>query len=338
MTLAPPHDQLGRPLRDLRISVTDRCNLRCPYCMPAELYGEAHPFLERAQLLSFEEIARVARIAVSLGVEKLRVTGGEPLLRRHLDHLIAMLAEIPGAPDLALTTNGLLLAAQANALKAAGLRRVTVSLDSLDDSVAGQMNGRGVAVAPVLEGIDAALAAGFENVKVNVVVRRGVNDAGVLDLVRHFRGTPCTLRFIEFMDVGTLNQWKLEEVVPARELLAQISAEFPLRPLSPAYRGEVAQRYAFEDGQGEVGFIASVSQPFCGDCTRLRLSADGALYTCLFAAEGHDLRAPLRAGASDADLHGRMAGIWAARSDRYSEIRASATAPRAHVEMYHIGG
>lgn len=338
MSKPEPRDTLGRPLHDLRISVTDRCNLRCPYCMPAETYGEAYPFLERAALLTFEEITRVTSAAVSLGVKKIRVTGGEPLLRRHLDQLVAMLAAIPGVNDIALTTNGLLLAAQARALRAAGLQRITVSLDSLEDGVAARMNGRGIGTEPVLKGIAAAIDAGFESIKINVVVRRGINDAGVLDLVEHFRGTPCTLRFIEYMDVGTLNHWRLAEVVPSAALRDRIAARFPLRPLTPAYRGEVARRYAFDDGTGEVGFISSVSQPFCGDCTRLRLSADGALYTCLFAESGTDLRGPLRAGATDPALRALIENLWTARADRYSEIRSTATPGTGRVEMYHIGG
>jgi GTP 3',8-cyclase len=329
-------DTVGRPLRDLRISVTDRCNFRCVYCMPKEVYGRDFRFLERAELLTFEEIARVARIFAGLGVRKIRLTGGEPLLRREVERLVAMLA-IPGL-DLTLTTNGSLLAQKAAALREAGLERVTVSLDSLDDEVFRSMNDVDFPVERVLGGIEAAAAAGLSPVKVNVVLKRGVNEDGLLDLVRYFRGSGHVLRFIEYMDVGHTNGWRLDEVVPADEILARIGAEFPLEPVPPEYPGEVATRYRFRDGAGEIGVIASVTRPFCGDCTRARLSADGRLYTCLFAVSGHDLRAPLRSGASDEELMERIEAVWTARTDRYSELRSAATPGSPKVEMSYIGG
>ena len=329
-------DTLGRPLRDLRISVTDRCNFRCVYCMPKEVYGRDFRFLERAELLTFEEIARVARIFAGLGVRKIRLTGGEPLLRREVERLVAMLA-IPGL-DLTLTTNGSLLAQKAAALREAGLERVTVSLDSLDDEVFRSMNDVDFPVERVLAGIEAAAAADLSPVKVNVVLKRGVNEDGLLDLVRYFRGSGHVLRFIEYMDVGHTNGWRLDEVVPADEILARIGAEFPLEPVPPKYPGEVATRYRFRDGAGEIGVIASVTRPFCGDCTRARLSADGRLYTCLFAVSGHDLRAPLRSGASDEELMERIEAVWTARTDRYSELRSAATPGSPKVEMSYIGG
>jgi cyclic pyranopterin phosphate synthase len=330
-------DRLGRPVRDLRISVTDRCNFRCVYCMPKEAFGRDHPFLPRAELLTFEEIERVARALAGLGVEKIRITGGEPLVRRDLETLVALLARIPGL-DLTLTTNGSLLAGKAGALRAAGLRRVTVSLDSLDDATFRAMNDVDFPVARVLEGIDAAVAAGLDPVKVNVVVKRGVNEDGVLPLARAFRGTGVVVRFIEYMDVGATNGWRLDDVVPAAEIVAAIGAELPLEPVEPAYRGEVAGRYRYRDGSGEVGVISSVTQPFCRDCTRARLSADGKLYTCLFAVRGHDLRALLRSGANDAELAEELRGIWSARSDRYSELRSAETDGLEKVEMSYIGG
>jgi GTP 3',8-cyclase len=329
-------DTLGRPLRDLRISVTDRCNFRCVYCMPKEVYGRDFRFLERAELLTFEEIARVARIFAGLGVRKIRLTGGEPLLRREVERLVAMLA-IPGL-DLTLTTNGSLLAQKAAALREAGLERVTVSLDSLDDEVFRSMNDVDFPVERVLGGIEAAATAGLSPVKVNVVLKRGVNEDGLLDLVRYFRGSGHVLRFIEYMDVGHTNGWRLDEVVSADEILARIGAEFPLEPVPPEYPGEVATRYRFRDGAGEIGVIASVTRPFCGDCTRARLSADGRLYTCLFAVSGHDLRAPLRSGASDEELMERIEAVWTARTDRYSELRSAATPGSPKVEMSYIGG
>jgi GTP 3',8-cyclase len=330
-------DTLGRPVRDLRVSVTDRCNFRCIYCMPKEVFGRDYPFLPRAELLTFEEIARVTRAFVGLGVEKIRITGGEPLVRRDLETLVAMLARIDGL-DLTLTTNGALLAAKAETLRNAGLRRVTISLDSLDDEVFRAMNDVDFPVARVLEGIDAALAAGLEPVKVNVVVKRGLNDDGILPLARHFRGTGVILRFIEYMDVGHTNGWRLDDVVPAADIAATIDAELPLEPVESAYRGEVANRWRFRDGSGEIGVISSVTQPFCADCTRARLSADGQVYTCLFAVKGHDLRALLRGGVSDSELATAIADIWRARTDRYSELRSAATADLPKVEMSYIGG
>ena len=335
---APPLlDTLGRPLRDLRISVTDRCNFRCGYCMPREVFGPGFEFLSRAEILTFEEIARLARIFASLGVRKFRLTGGEPLLRSEVPKLVAMVAAIEGV-DIALTTNGSLLAQQAQALADAGLRRVTVSLDSLDDAIFRAMNDADFPVARVLEGIDAAAAAGLAPLKINSVVRRGVNDHTLVDLARYFKGSGHIVRFIEFMDVGTTNGWALDEVVAAAEVIERIDAELPLVPLEPNYDGEVAKRWAYADGEGEIGLITSVSQPFCGDCTRARLSADGSVYTCLFAVGGEDLRGPMRAGASDEQLAQILRGVWERREDRYSEIRSAATAGLPRVEMSFIGG
>jgi cyclic pyranopterin phosphate synthase len=333
----PLRDLLGRPVRDLRISVTDRCNFRCVYCMPKEVYGHEFRFLERRELLTFEEITRAARIFASLGVEKIRLTGGEPLLRRDLERLVEMLAEIPGL-DLTLTTNGSLLTRKAQALADAGLGRITVSLDSLNDDVFRSMNDVDFPVERVLAGIDAAAAAGLEPVKVNVVVKRGVNEEGVVDMARYFRGSGQILRFIEYMDVGSTNGWRLNDVVPAAEIVAAVDAEFPLEPVEPAYPGEVANRYRYQDGQGEIGVIASVTQPFCGNCTRVRLSAEGRIYTCLFATGGHDLRAPLRTRASDEDVAAEIGRIWNGRDDRYSELRSAATSDLPKVEMSYIGG
>ena len=330
-------DVFRRPLRDLRISVTDRCNFRCVYCMPKEIFGKGYAFLPQDQVLTFEEIARLVRIFVELGVQKVRLTGGEPLVRRDLEQLVGMLAPIADL-DLTLTTNGSLLAAKAAALAAAGLKRVTVSLDSLDDETFKRMNDVDFPVDRVLDGIAAAEAAGLTPIKVNMVVRRGLNEASVLPMARHFRGTGHTLRFIEYMDVGTSNGWRLDDVVPARELVAIIGREFPLEPVEPAYRGEVAGRYRYVDGAGEIGVISSVTQPFCADCTRARLSADGSLYTCLFATEGTDLRALLRGGASDDDIRVAVLAIWAAREDRYSELRSNDTAGLKKIEMSFIGG
>jgi GTP 3',8-cyclase len=330
-------DTLRRPLRDLRVSVTDRCNFRCVYCMPKEVYGRDFRFLERAELLTFEEIARLAGIFAGLGVRKIRLTGGEPLIRRDLERLVGMLAAIPSL-DLTLTTNGSLLAQKAAALREAGLERVTVSLDSLDDEVFRAMNDVDFPVERVLAGIEAAAAAGLSPVKVNVVLKRGVNEDGMLDLVRYFRGSGHVLRFIEYMDVGHTNGWRLDEVVPAAEILERIGAEFPLEEVAPEYPGEVATRYRFRDGAGEIGVIASVTRPFCADCTRARLSADGRLYTCLFAVSGHDLRGPLRSGGSDEELRGRVEAVWTARADRYSELRSAATPDGSKVEMSYIGG
>ena len=330
-------DRLGRPIRDLRVSVTDRCNFRCVYCMPKEVFGRDYPFLPRAQLLTFEELERLARLFAGVGVEKIRITGGEPLVRRDVETLVAMLARIPGL-DLTLTTNGALLAQKAQALRDAGLDRITVSLDSLDDATFRAMNDVDFPVARVLAGIDAALAAGLDPVKVNVVVKRGVNDDGVVAMAHAFRGTGVVVRFIEYMDVGHTNGWRLDDVVPAAEVVAAIDAEYPLEPVEPGYRGEVASRWRYRDGNGEIGVISSVTQPFCSDCTRARLSADGKLYTCLFAARGHDLRALLRGGASDEQLTDALRGIWGARTDRYSELRSAETAGLEKVEMSYIGG
>jgi len=331
-------DRRARPLRDLRISVTDRCNFRCPYCMPAEIYGERYAFLPKREILSFEEIERLARVFVRLGVQKLRITGGEPLLRAQLPGLVARLAALPGAPDLALTTNGVLLAEQAQALAGAGLRRVTVSLDSLDPEVFGRMNGKNFPVSRVLEGIDAAARAGLAPIKLNCVVQRGVNDHTIVDLAARFRGTGAIVRFIEFMDVGTLNHWNQGDVLSAREIRDRIHDAFPLEPLAPSYRGEVASRYRYADGAGEIGIIASVTQPFCGDCTRARLSADGHLFTCLFATSGVDLKGPLRSGVGDGALEAAVAELWRARADRYSEARVELASGRDKIEMFRIGG
>jgi cyclic pyranopterin phosphate synthase len=334
----PVLDRLARPLRDLRISVTDRCNFRCTYCMPREVYGAAFRFLPHEQLLTFEELARVAGLAVGLGVRKVRLTGGEPLLRRDLPLLVGMLAAIPDLEDVTMTTNGSLLARHAAALAAAGLRRVTVSLDSLDDAVFGRLNDVDFPVARVLEGIAAADRAGLAPIKVNMVVRRGVNEASILPMARWARERGYALRFIEYMDVGHTNGWELGEVVSAAEVLALIDAEMPLEPLPPEQHGEVATRWRYRDGGGEIGLIASVSQPFCATCTRLRLTAEGMLFTCLFGVRGRDLRAPLRAGASDADLLDLLAASWGARTDRYSEVRSEATQEMPRVEMSRVGG
>jgi len=328
-------------MRDLRISVMDRCNFRCPYCMPRETFHEKYRFLGSHERLSFDEIVRLARLFVQLGVRKLRLTGGEPLLRPNLTELIGDLTGIPGIEDVALTTNGMLLAKYASELKAAGLKRITVSLDSLDPAVFARMSGGFGSPGEVVEGIERARRAGLEPVKINAVVQRGVNDHTVLELLERFRGTGVIVRFIEYMDVGNRNHWSSELVVPSRELAARIAARWPLASLEPGYRGEVAERYAFADGQGEVGFISSVSQPFCGDCSRVRLSSDGALYTCLFATRGTSLRDALRGGASDEQLLELISGVWLRRADRYSELRASlphgAEEPRK-VEMFYIGG
>ena len=329
-------DTLGRPLRDLRISVTDRCNFRCVYCMPSEVFGRDYRFLPKRELLTFEEIERAARVFVDLGVRKLRLTGGEPLLRRDVEQLVARLSEI-GDVDLTLTTNAALLAQKAQVLADAGLTRVTVSLDSLDDEVFRVMNDVDFPVARVLAGIDAAAEARLP-VKVNVVVKRGLNEGSIVDIARRFRGTGHAVRFIEYMDVGASNGWRLDDVVPAAEIVAAIGAEFPLEPVEAAYRGEVAQRYRYRDGAGEIGVIASVTQPFCGECTRARLSADGKLYTCLFAIRGHDLRAILRSGASDEELDAAIRAVWERRTDRYSELRTEETSRLRKVEMSYIGG
>ena len=328
-------DRLGRPVRDLRISVTDRCNFRCVYCMPREVFGSGYVYLERRELLSFGEIERVAAAAVRLGVGKLRITGGEPLVRRELEGLVAMLAGLP--VEITLTTNGALLAQKAGVLAAAGLKRITVSLDSLDDAAFRAMNDADFPVQTVLAGIDAAREAGLP-VKVNCVVKRGVNDDQVVPMARFFRDTGDTLRFIEFMDVGATNGWRLEDVVPAAEIVAALDREFGVEPVEPGYLGEVARRYRYRDGAGEVGVISSITQPFCGDCTRARLTADGKLYTCLFATRGHDLRGLIRDGASDGQIEAALARIWGERDDRFSEIRTAATPDAAKVEMSYIGG
>ena len=329
-------DSLGRPLTDLRISVTDRCNFRCTYCMPKGVFGKDFKFLPAAALLTFEEIERLARIFVDHGVEKIRLTGGEPLLRRGLEQLVARLAAIEGLTDLTLTTNGSLLERQARSLRDAGLRRITVSLDSLDDAVFRAMNDVDFPVARVLDGIEAASAAGFERIKINCVVKRGVNESSVVELARRFRGTHV-VRFIEYMDVGSTNGWRLDDVVPADEILAMLDAEFGVEPIAAINQSDVARRYAFKDG-GEFGIIASVTQPFCRDCSRARLSSEGLLYTCLFATVGHDFRAPLRAGKSDAEIAALLRGVWHVRADRYSELRTADTVKLPKVEMSHIGG
>ncbi len=329
-------DALSRPLRDLRISVTDRCNFRCVYCMPREVFGAGYRFLDRSELLTFEEIERLVRAFTSLGVRKVRLTGGEPLMRRGLETLVGMLAPIAEL-DVTLTTNGSLLADKVASLKAAGLRRVTVSLDSLDDDVFKCMNDVGFPVAKVLEGIDAAAAAGLP-VKVNMVVRRGLNEDSILPMARFFREKGHILRFIEYMDVGHTNGWRLDDVVPAREVVRRISEELPLEPIGANYPGEVAERWRYVDGSGEIGVIASVTQAFCKDCTRARLSAEGKLYTCLFATDGTDLRALVRDGSEDAAIRDAIAGVWAARTDRYSEQRSSETVGLRKIEMSYIGG
>ena len=338
---ANPLDKLGRPLHDLRISVMDRCNFRCPYCMPKEKFHENYRFLKSQDRLSFDEIIRLSRLFAALGVRKLRLTGGEPLLRANLADLVGDLTMIPGIEDIALTTNGVLLGQHAVDLHANGLRRVTVSLDTLDPQVFARMSGGFAALDQVLHGIDAAIAAGLTPVKINAVIERGVNDHTALDLVERFRGKPVIVRFIEFMDVGNRNAWRPEMVVPSRELAARILARWPMRPVAENYRGEVAQRWRFDDGAGEVGFISSVSQPFCGACSRARLSSEGKFYTCLFATQGLDLRAAMRAGANDAELENLIRGRWLGRTDRYSELREELrrTEPSAKkIEMYYIGG
>jgi cyclic pyranopterin phosphate synthase len=330
-------DALGRPLRDLRISVTDRCNFRCVYCMPKEVFGRDYQFLERSELLTFEEIERLARIFTAHGVAKIRITGGEPLVRRNIEHLIALLARVPGL-DLALTTNGSMLTRKAHDLKAAGLARVTVSLDSLDDRTFRAMNDVDFPVERVLAGIEAAAAEGLGPIKINAVVRRGLNENGVVDMARYFHGSGHIVRFIEYMDVGSTNGWRMDDVVPAAEIVGMIDAEMPLEPVEPNYAGEVANRWRYRDGGGEIGVIASVTQAFCHSCTRARLSAEGTLYTCLFAAHGHDLRALLRSGATDAELSEAVVDLWRVRADRYSEIRSAAAAGGPKVEMSYIGG
>ena len=336
--MATTLDQRSRPLRDLRVSVTDRCNFRCTYCMPEEVFGRDYKFLPREELLSFEEIARLVALFAAQGVSKVRLTGGEPLLRCDLERLVEMLAGIEGVSDIALTTNGAALAAKALALRDAGLTRVTVSLDALDDEAFGAMNGVAFPVGRVLAGIEAAADAGLAPIKVNMVVRRGVNDHCVVAMADHFRRQGHTPRFIEYMDVGTTNGWCMDDVVPAAEIRGAIESVWPLEPLEASYPGEVATRYRYRDGAGEIGLVASVTQPFCGACTRARLSADGKLYTCLFAGRGHDLRALLRGGASDEDVTARLRSIWTNRVDRYSEARTAETTRGPKVEMSYIGG
>ncbi len=332
-------DRFNRPLRDLRISVTDRCNFRCIYCMPKEIFGGNYPFLERDEVLSFEEIERIARIFARAGVTKLRLTGGEPLVRRNIEELVAKLAAIPEIEDVAMTTNGSLLSpARARALKEAGLDRITVSLDSLDDDVFQSMNDVKFPVKRVLQAIDHAIDAGLEPIKVDTVVKRGVNDHTLIQLASHFRHTGIIPRFIEYMDVGSTNGWRMQDVVPAREIIDALSGEWAVAPVEPNYYGEVADRYRYLDGGGEFGVIASVTQPFCGTCTRARLSADGKLFTCLFGSHGHDFRALLRSGADDEEITGLLSGVWTNRADRYSELRSENTMYLRKVEMSRIGG
>ena len=336
-------DRLHRPLRDLRISVTDRCNFRCVYCMPREIFGPGYAFLPRKDLLTLEEIARVAQVFAALGMRKVRITGGEPLIRRNLEHLIEMIDATEGVQDISLTTNGSMLTAdRAVSLKQAGLKRLTISLDALDDATFKSINDVDYPASRVLDGIDNARAAGFSDIKVNAVVRRGLNEHAVLDLAKHFRHSGCIVRFIEYMDVGETNGWNLDDVIPAADLVDRIDALYPLEAVSPNYPGEVAKRWRYRDGAGEIGFITSVTQSFCGDCSRARLSAVGELYTCLFGTQGHDLRSLLRSGADDVQLLQAVSEIWQERTDRYSELRATATpvpvTGRAKVEMSHIGG
>jgi cyclic pyranopterin phosphate synthase len=340
-SLFAPRDKLARPIRDLRISVMDRCNFRCPYCMPREKFHERYKFMGTQERLSFDEIVRLSRLFVKLGVRKLRLTGGEPLLRANLADLIGDLTAIPGIEDVALTTNGVLLSKHAAELKAAGLKRITVSLDSLDPQIFSRMSGGFGGLGDVLDGIEHALSAGLEPIKINAVIQRGMNDHTALDLVERFRGTGVIVRFIEYMDVGNRNEWREDLVVPSKELAARISARWPLEPLEREYRGEVAERYGFADGKGEVGFISSVSQPFCGDCSRARLSSDGVIYTCLFATRGTSLRDALRGGANDEQLLEMIRNIWLGRADRYSEQRAElreSSGDQRKVEMFYIGG
>ena len=336
-------DKFGRRIRDLRISVTDRCNFRCPYCMPAEVYGEKYEFLPRPHILSFEEIERLTRLFVRIGVSKVRITGGEPLVRANLPDLISKLGVIDGIDDIALTTNGYLLENNATELKDAGLNRLTISLDSIDPEVFKEMSGRPRGPENTLAGIKAAASLGFEQIKINVVVQRGVNEHTLVDTARYFKGTGAIVRFIEFMDVGTKNGWELSQVFTSDEVIQTINSEFPLEPIEPNYKGEVASRYRYVDGSGEIGVISSVSKPFCGDCTRARLSTDGKLITCLFASGGTDLKTPMRSGATDAELAEIITSVWTGRSDRYSELRSRDTefnsdSDVSKVEMYYIGG
>jgi len=339
-------DRLGRPLRDLRISVTDRCNFRCGYCMPKSVFDRDYQFLPQGSLLSFEEITRLTRLFAAHGVTKVRLTGGEPLLRRHLENLVAMLSEVRGADDrpleLTLTTNGALLARKARALKAAGLSRLTVSLDALDDAVFRRMNDMDFPVADVLTGIDAAIDLGLAPIKVNMVVQRGINEHEIVPMARHFRGRGIVLRFIEYMDVGATNGWRMDQIVPSAEVLTQLQAHWPLEPVPPTAPGETAERWCYRDGGGEIGLISSVTKAFCRDCNRGRLSTEGKLYTCLFATRGHDLRALLRGGRSDLEIASVLAALWGDRSDRYSELRGASSAGPAgnerRIEMHYIGG
>ncbi len=332
-------DRLGRGLRDLRISVTDRCNFRCRYCMPKEVFGPEHPFLPRSDLLRFEEIERLVRAFAGLGVRKVRITGGEPLLRRHLERLVEKIARVQGIEDISLTTNGSVLTREkARDLRNAGLRRINVSLDALDEPTFQAINDVRFPVSRVLDAIDYAAAAGLSPVKVNAVIKRGVNEHAILDLARHFRGTPHVVRYIEFMDVGSSNGWRLDDVIPARDIIDRIHAVHPLDPVHPAYHGEVAKRWRYRDGRGEIGVITSVTESFCRGCCRARISAKGDLFTCLFAQDGHSLRALVRSGAGIETLQQAIVQVWARRADRYSEIRTEATAAQAKVEMSYIGG
>jgi cyclic pyranopterin phosphate synthase len=332
-------DTFGRPMHDLRVSVTDRCNFRCVYCMPKEVFGSDYQFLPHKDILTYEEITRIVRVFVSCGVKKVRLTGGEPLLRREIETLIEMLADVRGLDDLTLTTNGSPLTKEkANALKRAGLQRLTVSLDSLDDAVFQAMNDVSFPVARVLKAIDHAATAGLSPIKINMVVKRGLNEDSILPMARYFRGTDHIVRFIEYMDVGASNGWKLDDVVPAAEIVQMINAEYPIEPIDSSYHGEVAKRWRYQDGGGEIGIISSVTQPFCGSCTRERLSAEGALYTCLFATQGHDLRRLLRSGASDEEIKELLGSIWSRRNDRYSALRTAETMALPKIEMSYIGG
>jgi cyclic pyranopterin phosphate synthase len=332
----PLQDPLGRPMRDLRISVTDRCNFRCVYCMPREVFDAGHEFLPHSAILSFEEIARLARIFVGLGVKKIRLTGGEPLVRKQLHRLVAMLSELP--VETTLTTNGSLLARQARALKEAGLHRVTVSLDSLDEATFRAMNDADFPVSKVIEGIETAAAEGLAPVKINMVVKRGTNDGDILAMARRWRGTAHIIRFIEYMDVGSTNGWRMDDVVPSAQVIERINAAWALEPVDANYRGEVAERWRYRDGAGEIGVISSVTQAFCASCNRMRLSTEGSLYTCLFAQSGHDLKSLLRGGATDEQIRNEIAAVWQARTDRYSEIRTAQTSSLKKVEMSYIGG
>lgn len=338
MSTVPILDKFRRPLRDLRVSVTDRCNFRCPYCMPAEIYGERYQFLPRNDLLTFEEITRIVNITVGMGVKKVRITGGEPLVRQDVEKLVSMISRINGVEDLAMTTNAYLLSGMAQTLKDAGLHRITVSMDSVDDDVFQRMNGRGFSTAKVMNGIDSAKRAGFNPIKINAVVQKGINDHTLVDLAKWCRDNGHIPRFIEYMDVGTLNEWKLDEVLPAGEIVRIIGEKLPVEKLDPAYVGEVARRYRYLDDKGEFGVISSVTEPFCGDCTRLRLSPEGRIVTCLFAETGIDLREPMRNGATDEQVLDIIQGTWRVREDRYSEERTTMNEGRRKVEMYHIGG